>query len=162
MLHRTAIVVADPAAPSLKERLAVELRQAMKAREAIRVATLRMLTAAVKNREVEVGHELSDEELVQVATREVRRRREAIEAYRKAGRQDRADTEAEEQRVLEGYIPAGLSDREVDSAIEEAIAATGATGPGDLGRVMGAVMANVKGRADGRIVQRKVRDRLGS
>jgi uncharacterized protein len=146
----------------LKERLASELREAMKARQPVRVGALRMLTAGVKNREVEVGHELSDEEFVEVATREVKRRREAIEAYEKAGRQDRADTEAEEQRVLETYIPASLSDEEVDAAIEEAIAATGASGPGDLGRVMGAVMAKVKGRADGRVVQQKVRDRLTS
>jgi uncharacterized protein len=145
---------------SLKERLGQEMRAAMKARERVRLGALRMLTAAVKNREVELGHGLSDEEFLEVATREVKRRKEAIEAYQQAGRPDRAQTEREEQEVLEAYLPAGLSDAEVDALIGEAIAATGATGPGDLGKVMGFVMGKGKGRVDGRAVQAKVRERL--
>ena len=93
---------------SLKDRLAGEMRAAMKERDAVRLGALRLLTAAVKNREVELRHELSDEEFVEVATREVKRRREAIEAYQSAGREDRAATEREEQRVLESYLPAAL------------------------------------------------------
>lgn len=151
----------DPAGNGLKDRLQQELHTAMKARERVTVGALRMLTAAVKNREVEVGHELSDEEFVEVATREVKRRREAVEAYEQAGRPDRADVEREEQRVLEAYVPAGLSDDEVDALVEEAVAATGASSPGDLGKVMGFVMGRAKGRVDGRAVQAKARARLG-
>jgi uncharacterized protein len=154
--------MAGPAEASLKQRLAQDLRAAMKAQEKTRLGALRLLTAAVRNREVELRHELSDEEFEEVATREVKRRREAIEAYERAGRPDRVQVEAEEQRAIEAYLPAALSEEEVDAVIEEAIAATGATGPGDLGRVMGTVMGRVKGRADGRVVQQRVRARLGA
>ncbi|HEX2090537.1 MAG TPA: GatB/YqeY domain-containing protein [Actinomycetota bacterium] len=145
---------------SLKRRLAAEMRAAMKERDAVRLGALRLLTAAVKNREVELRHELSDEEFVEVAAREVKRRREAIEAYEKAGREDRASTEREEQRVLESYLPAALSDQELGALIEEAVRATGATGSGDMGKVMGYVMGKAKGRVDGKAVQARVRGRL--
>jgi uncharacterized protein YqeY len=146
---------------SLKERLSADLRAALKAGEKTKLGALRLLTASVKNREVELRHELSDEEFMEVATREVKRRREAIEAYEKAGRPDRAQIELEEQRAIEGYLPAGLSDAEVEALIEESVAAVGASGPGDLGKVMGLVMARGKGRVDGREVQQRVRARLG-
>jgi uncharacterized protein len=132
----------------------------MKSRETIRLGALRMLSAAAKNREIEVGHALSDEELQGVAAREVRRRKEAVEAYMGAGREDRADVEREEQRVLETYLPAGLSEAEVDGIIDEAIASTGASGPGDVGKVMGFVMSRAKGKVDGSAVQAEVRARL--
>jgi uncharacterized protein YqeY len=151
--------VGDEQAP-LKDRLATEMRTAMKERDAVRLATLRLLTAAVKNREVELGHPLSDEEFVEVATREVKRRREAIEAYEKAGREDRASTERAEQRVLESYLPDALSEEELGALIEEAFQATAATSAGDLGKVMGYVMGKAKGRVDGKAVQAKVRSRL--
>ena len=144
----------------LKARLAGEMRAAMKAREKLRLSALRLLTAAVKNREVELGHPLSDEEFVDVAGREVKRRKEAIAAYQSAGREDRADQEREEQRVLEAYLPPGLGDEEVRTLIDEAVAATGASGPGDLGKVMGYVMGKAKGRVDGKVVQEEVRRRL--
>src|SRR5262245_25925971 len=142
---------------SLKERLAQETTAALKAGQKVRLSTLRLLSAAVKNREVEVRHPLEDDEFVEVATKEAKRRREAIEAYTNAGRDDRAATEREELAVLEEYLPAGLTDQEVDVLIEDAIAQTGATGPGDMGKVMGAVMAQTKGRADGRAVQARVK-----
>lgn len=145
---------------TLKERLAAEMREAMKARQAVRLSALRLLSASVKNREVELRHPLSDVEFVDVATREVKRRREAIEAYESAGREDRAEREREEQGVLEAYLPAALTDEEVDAIIDEALAATGAAGPGDVGKVMGQVMARARGRADGKAVQEKVRARL--
>jgi uncharacterized protein len=146
---------------SLKERLGEEMRAAMKAREKVRLSALRMLTAAVKNREVEVGHALSDDEFVEVAGREVKRRKEAIEAFENAGRADRAQTEREEQEVLEAYLPAGLSEPEVDALLDEAMTSTGAVAPGDMGKVMGYVMGKAKGRVDGKAVQAKVRERLG-
>src|SRR5262245_30533142 len=148
-------------AGSLKARLRDELTEAMKAGQKVRLSALRMLSSAVTNRETEVMRPLTDEEFVEVANREVKKRREAAEAFAGAGREDRAATEREEQAVLEAYLPAGLTDTEVDSLIERAVADTGATGPGDLGAVMRLVMAEAKGRADGQAVQAKVRARLG-
>jgi uncharacterized protein YqeY len=146
---------------TLKERLAREIRESMKAREKVRLGALRLLSASVKNREVELLHELSDDEFVEIAIKEVKRRQEAIEAYEAAGRDDRAATEREEQRVLEAYVPAGLTEDEVSALIDEAIASTGASGPGEMGKVMSYVMAKAKGRVDGRAVQAQVRARLG-
>jgi uncharacterized protein len=146
---------------SLKDRLSEETTAALRAGEKIRLSTLRLLSAAVKNREVELRHPLDDDEFVEVATREAKRRREAIEAYENAGREDRAATEREELGVLEEYLPAGLTDQEVDALIDDAIARTGAAGPGDMGKVMSSVMAEAKGRADGRDVQARVKSRLG-
>lgn len=146
---------------ALKDRLSLELREAMKARDRTRVATLRLLTAAVRNREVELGHDLSDEELEAVATTEVKRRREAAEAYEQGGRPELAQREREERAILETYLPEQLSDEELGAIIDEAVAATGASGPGDLGKVMGQVMARARGRAEGGEVRRRVAERLG-
>ncbi len=146
----------------LKKRLADEMRQAMKARDRVRLGALRLLAAAVKNREVELRRPVSDDEFVEVSLREVKRRREAIEAYERAGRDDRAAQEREEQHVLEAFVPSGLSDDEVTALIDEAVTSTGASGPADLGRVMGYVMSKAKGRVDGKAVQAIVRARLGS
>jgi len=147
---------------ALKERLAEETKDALRSGEKVRLTTLRLLSAAVKNKEVEVGHELDDEEFVQVAQKEAKQRRESIEAFGKGGREDLVAREREELEVLNAYVPAGLSDEELDAIVNETVTAVGATGPGDMGAVMGAVMAKVKGRADGREVQAKVRARLGA
>jgi uncharacterized protein len=147
---------------ALKERLSAEMRQAMKAREKVRLSALRLLSAAVKNREVELRRPLSDDEFVEVATREVKRRKEAIAAYDSAGRPDRASVERQEQEILEAYLPAGLSKEEVEALIEEAVAASGASAPGDVGAVMGYVMSRAPGRVDGKSVQQLVRARLGA
>jgi len=146
---------------TLKERLATELIAAMKARERDRLDALRMLTTSVKNKEVEVGRELSDEELQAVAATEVKRRKEAADAFDDAGRNELAAKERTEQAVLEAYLPEQLSDAEVDALVAEAIESTGASAPGDMGKVMGAVMAKAKGKVDGSVVQAKVRERLG-
>lgn len=146
---------------SLKARVASELKDAMKAGDKIRLSTLRLLTAAVKNREVELLHELSDDELREVALKEVKRRNEAMEAFEAAGRDELVAKERAEREVLLPYIPEQLSDETVDALVEEAIAATGATTPQELGRVMGVVMAKAKGKADGAVIQAKVRARLG-
>jgi uncharacterized protein YqeY len=153
---------AAPGASELKERLAAEMRAALKAGEKIKLGALRLLSASVKNREVELRHPLDDAEFIEVATREVKRRKEAIEAYSGAGRDDLVAKETEEQRVLETYLPAALSDEELTALVEEAISTTGAAELGDLGKVMGYVMARAKGRVDGKQVQAKVRERLNS
>lgn len=145
----------------LKQRLADEMKSALKAGQKVRLSALRLLAASVKNREVELLHTLSDEELQEVALREVKRRNEAIEAYEAAGRQELVDREREERETLQPYIPALLSDAEVDALVDEALAATGAVSPQEMGKVMGFVMGRAKGKVDGRVVQAKVRSRLG-
>ncbi len=149
-------------AEDLKTRLAEEMKQALKAGEKLRLGTLRMLAASVKNREVELRRELNDEEFLEMVGREVKRRKEAAEAYESAGRQDLLDKERQEQAVLEVYLPPQLSEDETRALVDEAVAATGASGPGDLGKVMGFVMGKGKGRVDGGRVNALVRERLGA
>ena len=144
----------------LKERLAHEMRAALKEGQKVRLSTLRLLSASIKNREVELRRELTDDEVVDVAGREVKRRHEAIEAYERADRADRAAVEREELEVLQAYVPPPLTEEELDALVDDAIEQAGAMGMSDFGRVMGDVMARAKGRADGRAVQSKVRARL--
>ncbi len=138
------------------------MREALKAGQKVRLAALRLLSASVKNREVELRHGLSEGEFIEVVAREVKKRKEAVEAYGVAGRDDRAAQEREEQKVLEAYLPVALTDGEIDALVDEGLQATGATRPQEMGKVMAYVMGRAKGRADGRAVQAKVRDRLSS
>ncbi len=144
----------------LKARLTEDLKEAMRARDRIRLGALRLLSAAVKNREVELRREVTDEEFVEVVGREVKRRKEAAEAYEKAGRQDLLDTERGEQEVLEGFMPEQLGADKVRALVEEAVTATGASGPKDIGKVMAHVMTRAKGRADGKTVNELAKARL--
>jgi uncharacterized protein len=148
--------------PTLKERLATELRDALRAGEKVRLGALRMLSAAVTNREKEVRHELSDDEVRDVAAKEVKKRSESIEAFEGAGRRELADKERAEREAIVGYAPEMLSDDEVDALVDEAFATTGATSEKELGAVMGFVMGRAKGRVDGKVVQERVRARLGA
>jgi uncharacterized protein YqeY len=143
-----------------KTRLSQELKDSLRAGDKLRLGTLRMLSASVKNREVELRRELTDEEFVEVASREVKRRKEAAEAFEGAGRGELAEKERAEQSVLESYLPAQLGEEEVEALVAEAIEATGASGPADLGKVMGHVMGRAKGRVDGGAVSRVARSRL--
>src|SRR3970282_132851 len=120
-----------------------------------------MLSAAVVNREKDVLHELSDDEVRDVAAKEVKKRTESIEAFDGAGRTELADRERAERDAIAPFAPEALPDAEVDAIIDEAFAATGASSPRDMGAVMRSVMDRVKGRADGAEVQRKGRARLG-
>lgn len=146
--------------PTLKERLATELRDAMKAGDRVRLGAIRMLSAAVTNREKEVLHELSDDEVREVASKEVKKRTESIEAFEGAGRRELADRERAEREAIAAYAPEQLDDAQVDALIEEALVATGASSEQELGRVMGFVMGRAKGRVDGNVVQQRVRSRL--
>lgn len=146
---------------SLKARLAEEMKDALRSGDKVRLGALRLLHASVKNREVDLRREVTDDEFQGVVAWEVKRRKEAAEAYEGAGRQDLVARERREQEVLEAYLPAGLSDEEVGTLVEEAVSAVGATGPGDLGKVMGYVMGRAKGRVEGSRVNALVRRRLG-
>jgi hypothetical protein len=136
------------------------MTDALRAGEKVRLGALRMLSAAVTNRQKELRHELSDDEVRDVAAREVKKRTESIEAFERAGRRDLVDNETAEREVLSAYAPEMLSDADVDALVDDAITATGATSLKEMGKVMGAVMARAKGRVDGGAVQAKVRSRL--
>jgi uncharacterized protein YqeY len=142
------------------DRLSGQIREAMKAGDRTRLATLRLLAAAVKNREVELGHELTEGELVEVAGREVKRRKEAAEAFERGNRPELVEKERAEQAILQAYLPEQLSEDEVRAAIEDAIVATGASGPNEVGKVMAWIMGRHKGRVDGALVNRMARERL--
>jgi uncharacterized protein len=134
---------------------------AMKARESREAAALRLALSSLKSAAIDARHDLSDDEAVAVLQREARKRREAEQAYRDAGRDERADQEAYERSVLERFLPAALDPAELARLVDEAVAASGASGPKELGKVMGRLMPQVKGRADGNEVRRLVLERLG-
>jgi uncharacterized protein len=135
--------------------------QAMKARRGDEAAALRLALSALKSAAIDARGEFTDEQAVAVLQREARKRREAEQAYRDAGRQDRADREAFERSVIERFLPAMLAPEELARLVDEAVAASGASGPRELGKVMGRLMPQVKGRADGNEVRRLVLERLG-
>jgi uncharacterized protein len=135
--------------------------QAMKARRGEEAAALRLALSALKSAAIDARRDLSDEEAVAVLQREARRRREAEQAYRDAGRPERAEREAFERSVLERFLPARLEPAELARLVDEAVATSGASGPKELGKVMGRLMPVVKGRADGDEVRRLVLERLG-
>jgi len=146
---------------SLKEQVRGRTTAAMKAGDKVTVGALRMLSAAITNREKDVGHELTDDEVREVAGKEVKKRAESIEAFSAAGRTELVEKEEAERAVLEPYAPAQLDAAAVDALIDDAFAATGASGPQDMGKVMGFIMGKAKGQVDGGLVQKKVKDRLG-
>jgi uncharacterized protein YqeY len=148
--------------PTLKAQVHEQMTTALRAGDKVRLGALRMLAASITNREKEVLHELSDDEVREVAGKEVKRRTESIDAFASAGRTELAEKERAEREVLEPFAPEQLADAEVDALIDGAISATGAASMQDMGKVMGAVMASAKGRVDGSVVQRKVRERLGA
>jgi uncharacterized protein YqeY len=142
---------------AILEQVQADTREAMKAGERERVAALRLVTDALQKDLKEGG----DDE-VAVLRRERKRRLEAAEAYREGGSEDRAAAEESEAREIERYLPAEISDDELNAAVDAAIAETGASASGDMGKVMGAVMPKVGGRADGKRVSAAVRERLAS
>lgn len=148
----------------LKDRLRADLNDAMRARDQVRMRTLRMALTSITNEEVAgaAARELSDDEVVKVLTREARKRREAAEAFAAAGRGEQAAAERAEGEVLAGYLPAQLSDDELAALVSQAIAETGASGMQGMGQVMKILTPRVAGRADGARVAAEVRRRLSS
>ena len=147
---------------SIKESLRSDLTEAIRSRDEITSGTIRMVLTAITNEEV-AGKEarvLSDDEVITVLSREAKKRREAAEAFESAGRSDRAALEKAEGEVIGRYLPAQLSVDEIKKMIADAIASTGAAGPGDMGKVMGTVKALIAGKADGSIVSNLVKEAL--
>lgn len=140
------------------ERLRAGMNEARKSRDSARTLLLSTILADLKNSEIALGHEPSDPEAVEVLRRGVKRRTESVEQYTKGGRQDLADKEAAEIRMIEDFLPASVPPEEIRAAVRAAIAA----GSKDLGKVMGAVMPQFKGRADGKVINQIVREELAS
>jgi uncharacterized protein YqeY len=138
------------------------MRDAMRARDTRRTATLRMAMAAGHNRRIELGRELTDDEMLEVVSRQVKQRRESIEQFRAGGREEMAQSEEAEAAILGEFLPEQLTGDELEAMVRSAVAETGASGPTDMGRVMGAVMPATRGRADGRVVSEVVKRVLGS
>lgn len=148
----------------LKERLRADLNAAMRARDQVRMRTLRMALTSITNEEVSgaSARDLTDDEVVRVLTREARKRKEAAEAFSSAGRAEQAAAERAEGDVLAGYLPAQLSDDEIAAVVDQAIAETGASSMAGMGPVMKLVTPKVAGRADGARVAAEVRRRLSN
>jgi len=149
---------------ALKDRLQADLTAAMRARDELRLATLRLTLTALKNAEVSGGEarDLDDEEVLAVVRRETKKRREAAEAYDAAARPELAARERAEGALLEGYLPAQLGDDELAAIVDAAVAESGASGPQQMGQVMKLVTPRVAGRADGGRVAAEVKRRLTS
>lgn len=146
---------------SLKERIVKDMTAAMKERQAARLSTLRMVKAAVQNREIEKGEPLTDEETAKLLQSLVKQRRDSVEQYEKAGRAELAEKERAEITVIEEYLPQAASREEIERAVTQAIDETGASSMKEMGAVMKGAMARLAGRnADGRMVNEVVRSKL--
>ena len=146
---------------ALVEQVSASIADAMKKHEAVRLSTLRMLKAALMNREIERGHTLDDGESLQVVASLVKQRKDSIEQFTQGGRPELADKEQAEIHILETYLPAAAEPAAVEQAVADAIQETGATSPKDMGRVMKAVMTRLAGQAiDGKAVNELVRRKL--
>lgn len=140
----------------LTEKIRADLTAAMKAQEKERLSVIRMLQSAIKNEQINLGHELADEEAMSVIRKAVKQRQDSIEQYANVGRTELADKERSEMEILKTYLPAEMSDDELESGLREIIAATGAQSKKDLGKVMKEATARYRGRADGRKIQEVV------
>ena len=148
---------------SLSKQIVADLTAAMKAQDAARTSTLRMVKAAMMNRQIEQGSELSDDDMQKLLRSLVKQRRDSIEQYEKGGRQELADKEKAEIAVIETYLPQAASQDEIDQAVAAAIAETGASSMKDMGKVMKAVQAALAGKnADGRLVSESVKAKLSA
>jgi uncharacterized protein YqeY len=146
--------------PVMKQQIQQDLKEAMLQKDELKTGTLRMLLAALVNKEKEKGLPITKEQCQEVMLSEVKKRKEAAEAFEKGGRSQMAEKERKEMEILQKYLPKQLSQEEVRKLAEEAIAQTGATTPQDMGKVMAALMPKVKGKADGSLVSSIVKEIL--
>ncbi len=147
---------------TLEQRINQDYMEAMRAGDELRKETLRFLRAAIKSAQIDKRAPLTEEEIWEIIKRQSKQRRESIEQFRKGNRGDLAAKEEAELAIIESYLPAQLSREEIEALARQVIAEVGAAGPRDLGKVMGKLMPQVKGRADGRLVNEVVRELLGA
>ena len=145
---------------TMKTRLDDDLKQAMRDRDAPRRDVIRLLRSAIRNEEIRVQNDLDDDAVVQVLSRQAQQRRDSIEAFTQGNREDLADQERAELEIIMGYMPQQLSRDEIEDLVARTIAEVGASGPGDMGKVMSVIMPQVRGRAEGREVSAAVMARL--
>lgn len=145
----------------VKQDLDAALKEAMKARDSVALDAVRAIKSALKLAEIEAGRELADADVHALIQKAIKQRRDSIEQFTAGGRLDLVENEAAQLKVLEKFLPAQLSEAEITALVAEAAASTGATGPKDMGKVMAALMPKVKGRADGGLVNRLVKAKLG-
>ena len=145
---------------SLKLRITDDMKTAMREKDMPRLSTIRLLTAAMKQREVDERIELTDADIVSIVEKEIKKRRDAAQQYQAANRQDLADKEQQEATVLEAYLPPQLSDEQILSAIDAALADCGATGPAAMGKLMGILKPQLAGQADMSRVSTLIKSRL--
>ncbi len=147
---------------TLWDRLTVDMKAAMKAKDKVRLETVRALRGQIKNAQIEKGEELTDEEMLQVAASVAKKQRNTIAQFRELGQDDRAEEEMVELKVLESYLPKQMDEAEVAAIVADVIVSVGATSMKDMGKVMGAAMAQLKGKADGKVVQNIVKEKLAA
>jgi uncharacterized protein YqeY len=145
---------------TISEKVKKQIIDAMKAKDELRVSTLKLLSAALHNEYIEKQKELSEDQEMAVVAKEAKKRKDAIEAYESAGAKDKADKEKKELEILQEYLPEELTDDELQRIVDEVIKATGASSMQDMGKVMGAVVGKCKGRADGKRISELVRSKL--
>lgn len=145
---------------ALKETILADIKSAMKGGDKPKLATLRLVSAAMKQREVDERIELNDQQVLAVLEKMVKQRRESIRQYKDAGREDLMAQEEFELSILKNYLPEPLSEQEINGLIDQAVADSGAQGPSDMGRVMGLLKPAVQGRADMGVISKQVKDRL--
>ena len=145
----------------LQEKLLDDMKLAMKSGDKIALETLRMLRSQIKNVSISKGEELTDDEVIGVLTKEAKKRKESLELYKQGEREDLADKEEAEMKIINAYLPEALSQEELEKIVSQAITETGAESLQEMGKVMGTVMPRIKGRADGKVVQEMVRMKLG-
>src|SRR3990170_4871491 len=143
----------------LKDKIQGDLQEAMIARDELRLSTLRMLKSGIQYFEIQkgAGYEVTDEDVIEVIGREIKKRKESIELYKKGGREELAQNEQKEIEILQNYLPEQISEEEVRKLIKETISQTGASTIADIGKVMGTLMPKVKGKADSTLVSNLVR-----
>jgi len=145
---------------SLKDQITEDMKTAMRAKDSVRLGTIRLLQAAMKQKEVDERVELDDAMVIAIVDKLIKQRKDSVAAYLTAQRQDLADIESAEMKVLEVYLPQRLSADEITAAVKAIVAEVGATGPGDMGKVMGAVKAQLAGKADMGLVSAAVKAAL--
>ena len=145
---------------NLQDEISAALKDAMRAKDAAKLASLRLVLTAIKNREKEVRRSLEDQEVISLISTQIKQRKESIDHYSKAGREDLVKAEERELQILEAYMPEQLSEEEMSQALDEVISEVGAVSMKDMGKVMKAAMAKLAGRADGRVINEMVKEKL--
>jgi uncharacterized protein YqeY len=145
---------------NLSERLNEDMKQAMKSKDKFKLSTIRMVRSTIKNLEIELKRDLDDNELLDILSREIKQRKDALQEFEKAGRDELAESNRAEIEILSQYLPAQLTEEEIKVIVQQTIQETGASSKADMGKVMAALMPKVKGRADGKLVNQTVQQFL--